>query len=234
MEAPAAAPVRIGVVDSGASPVQAARVRSAAAFVFEDGALCRVAAQPDRLGHGSRLVDIIGLLAPDAELCVAQVFRERLATSAAQVAAAIDWLVEERVQLINLSLGLREPRPVLAEACARALAAGVILCASAPARGAPVYPAAFPGVLRMTGDARCGRLEISALGTQYADFGAHVRPLEAGAAPGMAGSGASIGCAHLSGHIGRYLAAGGRAEPAAVRQWLAAEARYHGAEHRRS
>lgn len=226
--------VRVGLVDSGHAPALAARVVSAAAFVIgEDGVRCE-AAGPDRLGHGSRLAEIIAACAPRAQLCVAQVFHARLATTAAQVAAAIDWLVAQRVALINLSLGLRAPRPVLAEACARARAAGVLLCAAAPARGEPVYPAAFPGVLRMSGDARCARMEISALGTRYADFGAHVHPLDGG----LTGSGASVGCAHLSGHIARYLddcrAAGRTADEEDVRRWLCAQARYHGPERRSS
>lgn len=228
------AAVRVGLVDSGHAPALAARVASAAAFVLGEDGVRREDAGPDRLGHGSRLAEVIAACAPRAQLCVAQVFHARLATTATQVAAAIDWLVAQRVALINLSLGLRAPRPVLAEACARARAAGVLLCAAAPARGEPVYPAAFPGVLRMTGDARCARMEISALGTRYADFGAHVRPLDGS----LAGGGASVGCAHLSGHIARYLddcrAAGRMAEEEDVRQWLQAQARYRGPERRGS
>lgn len=216
--------VRIGVVDSGHACEQAGRVVASAAFMLADDGIHEVPATPDALGHGERVVSVLAHCAPQAELCVAQVFRDRLVTSAAQVAAAIEWLVAQRVSVINLSLGLREPRPVLAEACARAVAAGVIVCAASPARGEPVYPAAFDGVWSVTGDARCAPMEISALGTAQADFGAHVRPV--GSA--LAGSGASMACAYLSGHVARHLASGGRAEAASVRAWLAGEARFHG------
>ena len=138
--------LRVAVVDSGCSAVHAPRVRAAAAFVIGDGGLDEVPTIEDVLGHGSRVADILLHGAPQAELLVAQVFRERLTTTAAQVAAAIDWAVANGAQLVNLSLGLREPRPALAEACARAVAAGVVLCAAAPARGQAVYPAAFAGV----------------------------------------------------------------------------------------
>lgn len=221
--------LRIGIVDSGHSPAQASQVAAAVATAMDGDTVRLRPATPDRLGHGSKILDIIAARVPDADLCVAQVFGERPSTTAAQVAAAIDWLVGQRVALINLSLGLRAPREVLADACARARAAGVLLCAAAPARGARVYPSAFPGVLRMTGDARCAPDEISALHTDNADYGAHVRPLDGA----LGSSGASMGCAHLSGHVARYLAGGGAADIDAVRQCLDAQARYHGAERRR-
>ncbi|HRP96607.1 MAG TPA: S8 family serine peptidase [Rhodocyclaceae bacterium] len=219
----------VGVVDSGAGPEQASWIGACAAFDLVEGRVVRRDAGPDRLGHGSALIDVIAALAPGVCFVVAQVFHERPTTTAAQVAAAIDWLVAQRVGLINLSLGLSRDRELLREACERALRAGVLLCAAAPARGEAVYPAAYPGVFRMTGDARCARAELSHLDTRQADFGAHVRPLDGSAT----GGGASLGCAHLSGHLARYLAAGGARRPSAARAWLIEQASYRGPEQRR-
>ena len=81
------AKVRIGIVDSGSSPTQAARVGGAVAPILEDSQLHLRAAQPDRLGHGSRVVAVIAGRVEAAELYIAQVFRERLATTPEQVAA---------------------------------------------------------------------------------------------------------------------------------------------------
>jgi hypothetical protein len=220
--------LRVGVVDSGCSVAQRDRVVGAAGFELVDGELRIGEASLDRLGHGSELIAVIDALAPGVQFLVAQVFRERLSTSARQVAAAIDWLVDQHVQIINLSLGLSEDRAMLAAACERALRAGVLICAASPARGAPVYPAAYPGVFRMTGDARCGREEISHLETRYADFGAHVRPLDGK----LGGAGASLGCAHLCAHVARYLAAGGSPRLSEVRRALIAQARFRGPEQR--
>lgn len=194
--------VRVGIVDSGLSTALQARVAQAAAFVMNGERCLQQAATPDVLGHGSIVAESVVLHVPEGvELLNAQVFQQRLATTAIQVAAALDWLVEQGAQVINLSLGLRSDRAVLAEACARAVAAGVVVCAASPARGDPVYPSAYPGVLRVTGDARCAPHEWSWLATAQADYGAHV------AAPGGqdAGAGASLGCAHLAGHIAGLL-----------------------------
>jgi subtilisin family serine protease len=217
--------VRVGIVDSGVSATFAPAPAAAASFPLEGGEVVRSPMAPDRLGHGTAVAEIVAHFVPDAGLLVAQVFGERFTTTPAQVAAAIDWLVEERAQVINLSLGLPADRTVLAQACRRALDAGTIVCASSPARGAAVFPASYPGVLRMTGDARCAREELSWLGTAQADFGAHVMPLHGGIR-----SGASIGCAHLTGHVARYLVQGGAPGRGAVFEWLAASARYRGPE----
>ncbi|GHU26085.1 hypothetical protein FACS189488_14080 [Betaproteobacteria bacterium] len=232
--------IRIGIIDSGAARRHASLIDAARAFVIRDDALLAVPAHADQLGHGSAVFDIVHHLAPHARFVIAQVFRERLSTTAIQVAAAIDWLAEVGVDLINLSLGLTQPRPVLEAACQRAREAGVVLCAAAPARGGPVFPAAFDGVWRMTGDARCARAEISCLMTEQADFGAHVAPLTPPRPHDDGpphGSGASMGCAHLSGHLAALLASDAappRQTPARhiwLRERLQQQAHYFGPEH---
>jgi len=220
--------VRIAVVDSGCTAAQALRVRAAVAVVLDERGVREAPAVADALGHGGRVAEILLHCAPQAELLVAQVFSERLTTTAAQVAAAIDWAVANGARLVNLSLGLREPRPVLAEACARAVAAGTVLCAATPARGPAVYPAGFPGVLRVTGDARCAPGELAAIGTAEVDFGAHVRPLDGS----LAGAGASMACAWLSGLAARHFVRGGGAH--ALRAWLVEQALHHGVDNPRA
>ncbi|MFR0692982.1 hypothetical protein ACLUTX_26560 [Enterobacterales bacterium AE_CKDN230030158-1A_HGKHYDSX7] len=73
----------------------------------------------------------------------------------------------------------------------------MLVCASSPARGEPVFPASYPGVIRVTGDARCAEGEWSWLDSPQADFGAAVT---------VGGrSGASLGCAAFSGHLAALL-----------------------------
>lgn len=218
--------VRIGVVDSGFSELQS--VPLSAAFIVRNNQLWLEESQVDRLGHGSQIVEIINTLAPDSEVISAQVFIDRFTTSAIQVGAAIDWLVAQGAQVINLSLGLRSDSESLRNACERAITRGVILCASSPARGEPVFPSAYPGVFRMTGDARCDRHEISYLNSRFADFGACVRPIS----DAIGSSGASVGCAHLTAHVAACLQNTRRLGIDDVRQWLVREACHHGPEHR--
>lgn len=217
-----AEPVRIGVVDSGWPLALQDRVLAARSFVMDGGDAM------DRIGHGTRTLQAMAAQAPDARFVVAQVFGEALRTDMATVARAVDWLVDEGVALINLSLGVPRDHAPLRQACARAVESGCLLIASTPARGGPVYPAAYPGVIRAMGDARCGPGQHSALGLPHADFGACVLPPDGD----RAHAGASLGCAHLSGHVAALLASGVARERTAVWQALIDTAAFHGPERR--
>ncbi|MGA4634090.1 subtilisin-like serine protease QhpE [Pseudomonas solani] len=215
----------IGIIDSGFAPEQAARVALARRFWLEGGELQEGEAQPDILGHGSLVLDTLGRHSGPVRLCMAQVFGERGQTSPLQIAAALHWLTEQDVALITMSLGLRNDRSVLREACVLAQSANVLLCASSPAQGEPVYPAGYPGVIRITGDARCAPGQWSWLNSPQADFGAPVS-----AANGAAG--ASMACAALSGIIAAHLREHPGASREAVLNWLQEGAAFTGPERR--
>lgn len=215
----------IGIIDSGFALEQAARVALARRFWLDGGELQEGESQPDILGHGSLVLDTFGRYAGPARVCMAQVFGERWQTSPLQVAAALYWLLEQDVALITMSLGLRNDRPVLREACVLAQSAGVLLCASSPAQGEPVYPAGYPGVIRITGDARCAPGQWSWLNSPQADFGTYVS-----AANGAAG--ASMACAALSGIIAAHLRDHPGASREAMLNWLQEGAAFTGPERR--
>ncbi|HGY9626120.1 S8 family serine peptidase [Pseudomonas putida] len=220
-----ASDVRVGVIDSGCSPEQAGQLLAARRFWLEDGMLREGALLPDRLGHGSAVLAGVQAQAGELPMLMAQVFDQQWSTSALQVAAALLWLVEQGANVVNLSLGLHQDRPVLRQACAEAQAAGVVLCASSPAQGSPVYPACYPGVIRITGDARCAAEQWSWLGSAQADLG--------GPVGGRTMAGASLACAALSGRIAAWLAARPGLGREHVLTHLRADAAYTGPERRR-
>ncbi len=68
------------------------------------------------------------------------------------VIAGIEWAIENDMDIVNLSLGLKDHSEALAEACARAYEAGVLLVAAAGNTGtfeggAVRYPALYPSVI---------------------------------------------------------------------------------------
>src|SRR5581483_5825984 len=155
------APVAVALVDSGVA-ADGPAVRARRAFALDAaGAVVAGPAGDDALGHGTALARLVAAAAPDAALLDAQVFGTTFLAPPAAVAAAIDWAVAAGARVVNLSFGLRADRDVLRGACARAVAAGVLLVAATPARGAPVFPASYPGVVRVSGDTRCGAGEVS-------------------------------------------------------------------------
>ena len=173
----------------------------------------------DPTGHGTRIAQVITEGRRDVALLLAQVFDRSARTSATAVAQAIDWCAGERAHLVHLSLGLAADRPVLAASIAHALAAGVLIVASVPARGAVPWPAAYPGVIRATGDARCTSGQWSMLGPET--FG--------GLVTAVGGAGASVGAAHVTREL---TLATGPCTPAVALATLAAGAQWRGAERR--
>jgi len=213
---------RIGLIDScGAF----AAANATARFVATGQQVTRVECVADPTGHGTRIASIVAANANNVELVLAQVFTSSAPTSAAIIAAAVDWAVSENAQLLHLSLGLAADRPVLQAAIARAVARDILVVAAIPARGGPVFPAAYPGVIRGTGDARCQPGELSA--QEPGAFGGCPRLR---VADGHRGQGASIGAAEVT----RALIGSGGPEPyASVVRRLTALARYLGPESRR-
>ena len=230
---------RVGLIDScggaleglDAAPLKdASWVADAAAFVANDGRIqCRETVA-DPTGHGSRIAELL-ISGRSVELLLGQVFTTIGPTSGAAVAAAIDWAVARRVGLIHLSLGLTGDRAVLCSAVQRAIDAGCIIVAATPARGASVYPAPYPGVIRATGDARCAPDELSALRPWF--FGGCPRLEVASLTENRhtyahASGGASIGAAWITRAIVQEPALAASAAVAA----LTARAKYRGPERR--
>lgn len=231
-QAAANEPVAVGLVDTGlgvdAQAHSSILSTQARAFAWDDDnrEVLVTESCADALGHGSALASTITAMAPEARLLMAQVFFQRWSTSPAQVAAAIDWLSDSGARVINLSLGLRADRAVLRDACDNALAAGVILVASSPAQGEAVFPAAYEGVIRATGDARCQASQFAWLASAQADVGACVNAVQGTVA------GASVASAYVSAHIACYLEQHREAGREQVLGYLRENASYQGPERR--
>jgi len=125
--------------------------------------------------HKSKLFS--GLL-PSAKLYAASVFRQRdknnIDTTSEWVVSAIDWLVSQKVHVINMSIG--GPRNLLVEATIqRTIKSGIPVIAAVGNGGAnaePVYPAAQPGVIAVTAVDNKLMLYKSANQGNYIDFAA--------------------------------------------------------------
>lgn len=195
--------VRIGVIDSGGPSTE---IEGSLAF-RADGVV--EPCVPDRLGHGTKVAQVIRNSCSDVVITHAQVFHERPVTSALQVAMAIDWFVSQpapyRMDIICMSLGLTADRASLREVIHRASTQKLLLVAASPARGIACYPAGYDNVIGGTGDARCQWEQLSRLGPRL--FGAWSNSPEHGGT-GMAG--ASLGAARVAGYLARILMEEGR------------------------
>lgn len=79
--------------------------------------------------------------------------------------AAIDWAIARGARLVNLSLGVDDPRqePPLRAAVERAVAAGVLIVAAVEPGGRRWLPGSLPGVIRVELDWDCPREEVRVL-----------------------------------------------------------------------
>lgn len=178
-------PVRIGLIDSG---VDGAHPALAGTRIYRFG--CNDAVLPG--AHGTavasllvgRAEDFRGVM-PGAELYAADVFCGEPGSSLAALAVALDWMAREQIAIVNISLV--GAKSVLLTGVVHALAQrGHLLVAAVGNDGPaapPLYPAAYPEVVGVTGvDARRRVLPEAGRG-QHVDFaapGAELRAAQTG------------------------------------------------------
>ncbi len=112
----------------------------------------------DMNGHGSHVAGIISAgengfgvvgVAPEAELYIAKVLGDNGSGSFAWIAQAIDWAIEQKVDVISMSLaaGPRASDPNMRAAIKRATDKGIIVISAAGNGGVTEYPGKFPEVI---------------------------------------------------------------------------------------
>ena len=201
--------VRIGVVDSGvyAGHPHVQGVAGGVSLVEgtpEDDYL-------DRNGHGTAVAAAIREKAPAAELIAVKVFDRELATTAAQLARAIEWAAGRRVDLINLSVGTTNPAHAmrLAQALASAHDAGAAVVAAAMQSGLPSLPGSLQPVIAVDVDWEGARDDVAVDGAAPAVIrlraSGYPRPIP-GVPPERNLKGVSFAVANATGLIARALA----------------------------
>jgi subtilase family protein len=147
--------VRVAVVDSGWDREMAdARVLAGFGIDRSAGRLRVTADDHDRIGHGTGAIHQVLAMAPEASVIPIRVFGETLETSPGAIMAALDRAIEQRADVVNLSLGTTQAdalRPLYA-ACERARRAGAIVVASGDNFGEASYPAVFEHVIGVAMD----------------------------------------------------------------------------------
>jgi len=155
-----AATIRIGLVDSGVDGAHA---------VFDDATITRwgCGGRAVPAPHGTAVAALmVGRsdhqrgAAPGAALYAADVYCGSPAGGAAdRIAAALGWLDQQDVGVVNISL-VGPPNALLARTVAAMQARGHVLVAAVGNDGPaapPLYPASYPGVVGVTGVDRRGR-----------------------------------------------------------------------------
>jgi subtilisin len=147
--------VRVAVIDSGVDashPGLHGCVDEAGGMAVELDATGRArlvpGPHPDAFGHGTACAGIIHELAPQAAVTSVKVLGATLAGSAEAFLAGLRWAVDQRFDVINLSLGCRRRDWALAfhELCDRAYFDGTFVTTAASNVEHVTYPSLFSSV----------------------------------------------------------------------------------------
>jgi hypothetical protein len=217
--APIARSVRVGLVDGGIDVSHPAlRAAKVAAFGCE---------RPAPSAHGTAVASLLvgadgdfhGIV-PAAALHTADVFCGRpVGGSVEAVADAFAWLARERVAVVNVSL-VGPPNLVLERAVQALVARGHLVVAAVGNDGPaapPLYPAAYAGVIGVTGvNAARHVLPEAAQGPQvmFAAPGADIAAAQAGTRGYVAVRGTSFAAPVVAGLLAERLPEPGAAEAA--------------------
>ncbi|MEQ1883483.1 MAG: S8 family serine peptidase [Bryobacteraceae bacterium] len=151
--------VRVAVIDSGVNPRHPHICGLAGGIVIGENSQPEPGDHSDYLGHGTAVTAAIQEKAPDADYFAVRLFQTSLRTTTDALFNAIDWAIAERMDVINLSLGTRNPaqRARFQETIARACEEGVLLVAARQAGDDLCYPGSLPGTISVGLDWDCPR-----------------------------------------------------------------------------
>jgi Subtilase family len=209
--------VRVAVIDSG---VHAAhphiRAIAGGATIRGDGAV-EEGSFTDRLGHGTAVMAAIQEKAPDAEYFAVKVFDGKLQSTAMALFRAVEWSIERRAHIVNLSLGTANEahRENFERLIDRAAAAGVSVISART-----FLPGCLDGAIGVELDERCERTSYRVCETAFAASGLP-RPAP-GIPPERNLQGISFAVANLSGFAARACENLAERSPLALRRALSA------------
>ncbi|SPE42533.1 conserved hypothetical protein [Candidatus Sulfopaludibacter sp. SbA3] len=140
--------MRIAIIDSGIHEghPHVGAVAGAIHFTAEG-----VGGDPvDRLGHGTAVAGAIREKMPHAELFAVKVFDRRLSAQIGAILRALEWCREQRMDLVNLSLGTANPDH--RDPLAATLRDNAVVVSAAG-----MLPGSLAGVVGVEADASCPR-----------------------------------------------------------------------------
>jgi len=200
--------IEIALIDSGINPwhshVQG--VEGGRAFQLSPaGAIVESDDFRDEIGHGTALAGIIREKVPDAKLYALKIFWKDLNAPFTVLLKALEWGIERKLKIINLSLGTKrnEDRDRLLTLCKRAYENDTVIIAAARAPDEVVFPSVFETVIGVYWNRHCDETSLIYHPENAVEFGAWGRPR---ALPGLPQEANWCGSSFSSAHVAAMAA----------------------------
>ncbi len=221
--------VRVGVLDTGVEmthPDLRSNVRGGFDTIAERNEVV------DDNGHGTHVAGIIAAsdnefgvvgVAPGAEIYAVKAFDSRGQGQVSDIVQGVEWCVQQRMNVLNMSFGTRDASRALTLALEKAAEAGMVLVAAAGNDGGKdtvLYPARDPNVIAVTATTADDHIaSFSSTGPEVdvCAPGADVLSTYRGSTYKTM-SGTSMACPHVSGIAALILSAAPRLGPRQVRK----------------
>ncbi len=225
--------VHLGMIDAGVQPAHPAL----AGTDIQYRSFLQAGRHPGPANHGTAIAAMMvgkpqpgkgwGGLLPGARLSAANIFqlgnKRKVTASARGLLEAIDWMAEQKVDVVNMSIAGSKNK-VVRQVVETARANGLVLVAAAGNWGTakrPAYPAAYSDVIAVTAVDADRRIYEFANSGQYIDFAAPgVRIWTAIPGGGQYQSGTSFASPYVSVLTGLVVSRGHPKNPEAIRKTL--------------
>ncbi|KAM0518153.1 hypothetical protein ACHAPE_004560 [Trichoderma viride] len=204
------------------------RIKDGCSFVDDDSRLSSwlFASNP----HGTQMANLICAIDPCCDLYVAKVTEGRYDIKPDRVAKAIQWAIDQNVDIISMSFATLDKTDALQKVCEKAVDSGIALICSIHDQGANIsraYPVSFRDVIRIMACDESGAPARN-VKAQY-NYGIHGIDVAAGVVPFLESddriSGSSVATAIAAGLASLTLScdrlANGRAVERISRRWQA-------------
>lgn len=199
--------VKVAIIDSGVNYSEDINVVVRKNFIQDDE--CS-SLYEDFCDHGTAVAGIIGALDneigitginPNVEIYSARVLDDKLEAPVERIIDALNWAVENDVDIINMSFGVHQDVPELHQAINSAYEQGILLVAAIGNEGEIVYPAAYKEVIAVGAVNASGNPIQSVTADNVVELMAPGENILSSAIFDgvIGGSGASLAAAHVTG-----------------------------------
>lgn len=159
----------VALIDSGCNFETYEKV----AIKVENNKILTTSQSEIKYKHGDVIGEIISFN-ENIKIYDIQVFNENLRTTPSHIVGALTYLLDKKVDVINMSLGLKTNYKEIEDLCKKLNSKGVTIISSFPRSGADfVFPASYDEVISVTSDGKCEENEISSVNVKKSLFGAN-------------------------------------------------------------